>query len=89
MTIEKNTISCIKKKQKNATNEELSIDELGKKSISEKDEVVTETLAVIYEKQGKLDKAIATYEKLMLKYPEKKSTFANQIDILKNKLENK
>lgn len=87
--IEKFLESEGEKKQKNAANEELSIDELGKKSISEKDEVITETLAVIYEKQGKLDKAIATYEKLMLKYPEKKSTFANQIDILKNKLENK
>ena len=38
-------------------------------------------------KQGKLDKAIEIYEKLMLKYPEKKSIFANQIDTLKSRLE--
>ena len=75
------------KNQKNPSNETLSIDELGKKSISEKDEVVTETLAVIFEKQGKLDKAMVTYEKLMLKYPEKKSIFANRIEVLKSKIE--
>ena len=76
------------KTSKKSTNELLSIEELGKKSVSEKDEVVTETLAVIFEKQGKLDKAVATYEKLMLKYPEKKSIFANRIEVLKIKIEN-
>lgn len=76
------------KNQKNPSNERLSIEELGKKSVSEKDEVVTETLAVIFEKQGKLDKAMVTYEKLMLKYPEKKSIFANRIEVLKSKIEN-
>jgi len=55
------------KNQKNPSNETLSIDELGKKSISEKDEVVTETLALIFEKQGKIDKAVDTYKKLIVK----------------------
>jgi hypothetical protein len=77
------------KNQKNPSNEALSIDELSKKSISEKDEVVTETLALIFEKQGKIDKAVETYTKLMVKYPEKKSIFANRIEELNNKLENK
>ena len=77
------------KNQKNQSNETLSIDELGKKSISEKDEVVTETLALIFEKQGKIDKAVDTYKKLIVKYPEKKSIFANRIEELNNKLENK
>ena len=77
------------KNQKNQSNEALSIDELSKKSISEKDEVVTETLALIFEKQGKIDKAVETYTKLMVKYPEKKSIFANRIEELNNKLENK
>ena len=77
------------KNQKNPSNETLSIDELGKKSISEKDEVVTETLALIFEKQGKIDKAVDTYKKLIVKYPEKKSIFANRIEELNNKLENK
>ena len=77
------------KNQKNQSNEALSIDELSKKSISEKDEVVTETLALIFEKQGKIDKAVDTYNKLIAKYPEKKSIFANRIEELNNKLENK
>ena len=38
-------------------------------------------------KQGKFDKAVEIYEKLMLKYPEKKSIFANQIEVLKTKIE--
>ena len=77
------------KNQKNQSNEALSIDELSKKSISEKDEVVTETLALIFEKQGKIDKAVDTYNKLIAKYPENKSIFANRIEELNNKLENK
>lgn len=76
------------KSPKNISNEAISIDELGKKSISEKDDVVTETLALIFEKQGKIEKAIATYEKLILKYPEKKSIFANRIEMLNSKIEN-
>lgn len=76
------------KSPKNISNEAISIDELGKKSISEKDDVVTETLALIFEKQGKIEKAMATYEKLILKYPEKKSIFANRIEMLNSKIEN-
>lgn len=66
-----------------------SIAELAKKSISSEDSVETETMAVIFEKQGKLDKAVAIYEKLMVKYPEKSSTFATRISDLKKKIDNK
>ncbi len=86
--IEKFLDSDSGKNLKNETNEILSIEDLGKKSIAEKDDLATETLAIVFEKQGKLEKAIAIYEKLMIKYPEKKSIFANQISALKNKLEN-
>jgi hypothetical protein len=36
-------------------------------------------------KQGKTDKAIEIYEKLIIKFPEKKSYFAEKIESLKNK----
>ena len=75
------------KKPKSEQKEDHLNEDLAKKTILGKDEIVTETLAVIYEKQSKFDNAIAVYEKLMLKYPEKKSIFANQIDTLKSRLE--
>lgn len=46
--------------------------------------LVSENLANIMLKQGKTDKAIEIYEKLIVKYPEKKSYFAEKIEILKN-----
>ncbi len=51
-------------------------------SVKENDDLVTETLAKIYAQQGKIDKAISAYEKLALKYPEKRIYFANQINKL-------
>ncbi len=49
-------------------------------------EVVTEKMAMIYELQGLYDKAIETYEKLILQKPEKKDYFAKKIQELKQKL---
>ncbi|MFO8086432.1 MAG: hypothetical protein R6T91_01325 [Bacteroidales bacterium] len=54
-------------------------------SLKQKDEFVSETLARIYERQNKTKKAIEIYEKLSLKFPEKKRYFANLIDELKNR----
>ncbi len=62
--------------------------ELSKKSVKADESIETETLAIILEKQKKYDKAIAVYEKLMVKLPEKSSTFANQINRLKQVIEN-
>ena len=51
------------------------------------DSFMTETLARVYEKQGLLKKAIFAYEKLSLKYPEKSTYFATQINRIKSQLE--
>ncbi len=47
-------------------------------------ELISENLATILIKQGKLDKAIEIYEKLSLKFPEKRAYFASRITDLKN-----
>lgn len=67
---------------------------MAKQSIVENDDLVTETLAGIYEKQAisaaepkakrkLLTRAIKAYEKLSLKYPEKKHSFAARIENLR------
>ena len=55
-----------------------------KESLIENDEIVTETLARVYLEQAHYDKAIASYEKLSLKFPQKSSFFANQIKLIHN-----
>lgn len=49
------------------------------KSVSENDDILSETLATIYLKQGKTDKAVNIFKKLSLKYPEKSTYFAARI----------
>jgi hypothetical protein len=56
-------------------------------SSMDSDSFMTETLARIYEKQGMFKKAIYAYEKLSLKYPEKSTYFATQINRIKSQLE--
>ncbi len=57
-------------------------------SVIDQENIVSETLATIYENQGYYQKAISIYEKLKLKHPEKSIIFAARIDVLKNKLNN-
>lgn len=49
-------------------------------------DLVTENLAQIMVRQGKTEKAIDIYEKLVLKYPQKSAYFATCIENLKNSL---
>jgi len=58
------------------------------KSIEEPIHLMTETLAKVYLEQKKYTKAIQAYEILILKYPEKSSFFADQINEIKNLQQN-
>lgn len=68
--------------------EPLPVEVLSKKSVSNEAVLETETLALVFEKQGKYDKAVEVYRKLMMKYPEKSSTFATRIIEIENIIEN-
>ncbi|GAA5219661.1 hypothetical protein [Membranihabitans marinus] len=60
-------------------------EKLAAESVQVNDEVVSETLAKLYVKQGLIDRAQAMYEKLSLKYPEKSIYFAAKLKELADK----
>jgi hypothetical protein len=56
---------------------------LAEKSVSENKDVISETLARLFVRQGYREKAIIMYERLILTFPEKSAYFAAEIDKLK------
>ena len=60
--------------------------EIIEESVAEKQMLMTETLANLYVKQKKYEKAIQAFRILSLKYPKKSSYFANQIKEIEQKL---
>jgi hypothetical protein len=63
--------------------------DMGKSSLQEKTNIVSETLAELYISQEAYDKAIKIYEALAGKYPEKNAIFAKLIESLKEKKNHK
>ncbi|MCB0521490.1 MAG: hypothetical protein H6577_25600 [Lewinellaceae bacterium] len=59
------------------------VKQIAQKSLSEDQNIATETLATVLAMQGHNEKAIAMYERLSLQYPEKSSFFAAKIKELK------
>ena len=59
---------------------------MARQSVEEDEELVTETLANLYYKQGNYKKAIRAYEKLCLLYPSKLAYFASLIKKIKSEI---
>lgn len=57
--------------------------DLSENSAAFKDDIISENLALIFLKQGKKEKAIDIYRKLIWKYPDKKTYFVARIEALK------
>ncbi len=83
------TVKKAKKKKKKTAEQKLSkkkaIRKFANRSIVEDGETISVTLADLYVKQGKIEKAIVAYERLSLIIPEKKAFFASLIKKLKKK----
>ena len=61
---------------------------VAKQSLEFDADLVSETLATVFEKQGYFDQAIQQYEKLSLKFPEKRAYFATRIEKIREIVKN-
>lgn len=73
-----------KKKSKKISKVEAEIE----RSVQRGEDIVSENLALLYEKQKHYSLAIEMFQKLNLKYPEKSSYFAAKISELNSKIKN-
>lgn len=77
------------KERNEASPEARNHDANDKKSLTADISLGTETLAVILEKQGRYDKALAIYKNLLAHNPEKSSIFAPRIERLESLINSK
>ncbi|HTO17041.1 MAG TPA: hypothetical protein VLZ83_14825 [Edaphocola sp.] len=61
--------------------------EMAVNSISREDSIISESMAIVYEKQGKVKEAIDIYKKLILNNPNKSTYFADKIENLQKEIE--
>ena len=78
-----------KDRPKNKKEEFFSPSKQAKKSMEDQMSFVTETLARVYLEQEHYEKAKLAYQQLSLKYPEKSSFFAGQIEMIDKLLKDK
>lgn len=64
-----------------------TVSDLAEESVLENEAVVSETLANLLSHQGLYPKAIKMYERLILKFPEKSSYFADKIENIKSRIQ--
>lgn len=76
------SLNKVKSKTLLPPGQEKSVEDLSSESIEFDSNLVTETLAKLYVKQGKTEKAIEIYRKLIWKFPQKKAYFAARIEEL-------
>ncbi|WP_299581438.1 hypothetical protein [uncultured Sunxiuqinia sp.] len=76
-------IRSIRKKEVKKALDEVDLPQEAPAAEPADNSLVTETLAKIYAQQKHYKKAIEVYENLSLKFPEKNTYFAGQIEILK------
>lgn len=80
-------LARIRERQRTAGfNEKEDVNRIARRSLVAQEEVASETLAKLLIKQGQYQNAIKMYQRLILLYPEKKTTFAGLIKELKEKL---
>lgn len=68
------------------SSDKLDTENKAKRSSEDADILVTETLAKIYLDQMLYHKALDTYKKLLLKFPEKNRYFSTQIELIERKI---